>query len=432
MDNDQFATKLDPKFPIRNLVGFLDSLLVRLPQTQEEAKQRRESINLACEGLNELGLDAESLVRYSMSNHVGVSLISAILIEPIETNAHSAPPVDTVRWREILQIPTRFGSNEAAEDEGLPSAEARSRFLEEYQRIRPRIRRWVEYAPFADLIDLNPPTEESLAEITLEAEPDAEVVAAYVWILERATQPQNVEHWSNASLVAEFKWLEGEGGAPFGETILREQGAVPTALHYEIAKRTANPPESDTDQYDPLLWQIQEQAQTLLRQLRYAEASALFEFYYRLHPESKQALNNLAFCKLPIDPSSSLHHLKRAEKAGFTPLIINIYNQCCCLVMLSREGEALDRAEHYWQRQRVPEKIGGYLWRQTDEEKLEFYSEPDAQLALARLAQQVAQTLDLSERVDRWRARAEEIEMVWTAVASTSSESVPTERGESE
>jgi hypothetical protein len=417
VDNPQPSSILDPDFPVRNLVGALDALLVRLPQSLEEASERKRSILLACAGLNEKGLEAESLIRYSMSGHISVSLIAAILIDTI-VDGGDTPIIDAVRWREALQIPLKFGTPLEQNDDGTVPHEASQEFFKEFHRIRPILRRWVENASFANVLDLAPPTQDELAAFGLEADPDTDVVDGYIWILQRSTQPDDPQHWSNASLFAEFRWLEGQGSPPFADSALSERGPIPSALHYEIAKRAANPPEGDPDEFDPLLWQIQDQAQTLLRRGQYAEASALFEFYYRLHPESKQALNNLAFCKLPIDPSSSLHHLKRAEKAGFTPLVINIYNQCCCLMMLSREGEALDRAEHYWQRERDGEKAAGYLWRQSNNGPLEFYSEPDALLAIAKLAKGLAQELGLTGRVEKWNERIEEIISAWSTGAS--------------
>lgn len=409
-----------------SLIDVLETMLIRLPQSQEESAERLANALLIREGLAELGLDAESLVRYAMSAHVALTLLAAVLIRPMmNPDGVDTLPIEVQRWREILHIPHDVASTGIE----LEDSEAvRDALQAQLMRLRPIIVHWVEGASYEDIALLTPPTVEALGAYQLASRPSTDVVSAYTWILQRSTS-DDLEHWSNASLFHEFRLQEGETNLHFSSELLEGEGQDPTALHYEIARRAASLDPGSFDNYDPLIWQLQEQAQTFLRQNRHAEASALFEFYHRLHPDSLQALNNLAFCKLPVDPGGSLHHLQKADRAGYVPRIINVYNQCCCLSMLSREGEALERAEYYWQREYEAEKNSGLLWNRTDA-GWELHNEQDPRLALADLAQGIAESIGRFDRGLKWQQRAEALRSAWSSIEEANAEPAGEYRGE--
>lgn len=416
MDSPEDGTNSDSqRSSAAQLIGVLEAMLLRLPESPSELNERLDSALLIRDGLAEFDLDAESLVRYAMSGHVALTLIAAILIRPIASvGSPDSTPINIQRWRELLHVPRDLPSS------GLElsvSDQTRDGLQAQLTRMRPIIVRWVECAPYEEIVVLAPPSETALSAYQLAAKPETDVVAAYTWILQRSTSDEP-RHWANASLFHEFRFQEGETRLDFNAVLLRDGSMEPQALHYEIARRAASPDPEPTDSYDPLVWQLQEQAQTFLRQNRYAEAGALFEFYHRLHPESPQALNNLAFCKMPIDPAGSLQYLQEAARVGYSPLTINVYNQCCCLSMLSREGEALDRAEYYWQRQYEENNVGGLLWSRNGE-VWELYREQDPRLALAQLAQDIAESIGRSDRELVWQQRGATLRSVWTAAGET-------------
>lgn len=410
MDNPEDVTHMESEgSSAASLIDVLETLVARLPESRDEADERLASALLIRDGLALYGLDAESLVRYAMSGHVAVTLITAILIRPMNPSEDEAYPLDVHRWRELLHVP----HDAILSGVELQDAESvREALQAQVTRLRPIIVHWVESAPYEDIALLTPPTVEALGAYQLASRPSPDVVAAYTWILQRSTSDE-LSHWTNASLFHEFRLQEGETNLHFSSAVLEEGGQDPAALNYEIARRAASPDPGSFDNYDPLIWQLQEQAQTFLRQNRHAEASALFEFYFRLHPASLHALNNLAFCKLPVDPGGALHHLQKADRAGYTPRIINVYNQCCCLSMLSREGEALDRAEYYWQREYEADKNSGVLWNQSVT-GWDLYNEQDPKLALANLAQDIAVSIGRSDRALKWQQRAEELRSAWS------------------
>jgi hypothetical protein len=193
-------------------------------------------------------------------------------------------------------------------------------------------------------------------------------------------------------------------------------------VDHEIARRAAYAADEPVAAADPLVWQMQDQALKLLVQEKPEEAAALFAFYLDLHPDNIIARNNLGFCKMPTSPESALHHLRRAEKGGYASKAINVFNQCCCMTMLSREGEALDRAEYYWQREFQQDHLGGYLWAHSAT-GWALTSEQNPNLGLARMALDIATALGRNDRARMWSQRVDEIVSAWSADDDVESDS---------
>ena len=396
------------------LAAMLETTMVGLPNSELEAEARLTTFKMLRDGLEAHGLDVDSYIRYSLTAQLAGVLLSAVVLDEVRArDASSERIVDTDRWREALQLP-RFSDPDFRSDS--PQALAKE-IQTRVHRARPTIDAWVRSAPLDDVIGFVPPEADELATYRLEVSdvPDS-AIEGYSWIRQRLTQ-SDLEQWGFSSLVQEFRWQQGHMSGMFSDGMLQAGGPSIEGLTFEIARRVATPSNGDESTTDPLIWQMQDQAKSLLRQGRYAEASALFEFYFRTHPDSAIAQNNLGFCLIPVDPANALHHLAAAERSGFPHHVINIYNQCCCLMMLSREGEALDRAERYWQRERADIALGGYLWQREDE-VWKMYSEADPDFALARLAEGIAQTLGRNDRAERWKARAAEISGRWASEAA--------------
>lgn len=267
---------------------------------------------------------------------------------------------------------------------------------------------WVIYAPLDDILLFVPPTTEALNEYVLESHERTEFSLPYLWLNLRSTQ-DDLERWPTEVLHLEFRWRNDLQPSPFPDQALDYEGPDTAMLNEQIAFRAASDVGASSAEDDELFWQLQDTAVSFLKRDRHKEAAALFEFHSRLHPDDPRTLNNLGFCKLPMDASASLDLLKRAESAGYSPLLINVYNQCCCLVRLNRLPEALDRGEYFWQRELDPDDVrSGYIWVEHAGEWA-LISNAAVDLALAQLMAQIAVVLGRADRAARWESRAETI-----------------------
>lgn len=408
--------ELDEELDGERIVGFdgaldwLEELITSPWPSDKEA--RLSGIEILKQSLTRTGVDVESLVRYGLAEQITGTLLASLILDSTFSGERPNSLVATAKWRELLQIPFRDPTTGDVPDG----------FNQMVTRARASITDWVKSAPFAEILAFLPPTEKELQSYMLRHELSDESVAAdYVWIWQR-TRVDELYRWSDESLFKEFRWRDGATDIPFPVVILEGIGPDIADVNQEIARRAAYASSQALPLEDPLVWQMQYQALKLLNGDRSEDAAALFEFYLDLHPDHAVARNNLGFCRIPISPESALHHLRLAEKGGFHSRAINVVNQCCCLTMLSREGEALDRAEYYWQREHQPDHLGGYLWAQ-GRNGWELSAEQNPNLRLARLALDVATALGRTDRVAVWSNRIDEIVSTWTPEAEEVSDS---------
>lgn len=373
----------------RVLIVALDRALATVPLTAVDLQTREEVVRSIFRQLADLGLDGESLVRYGMAPRAALPLL-AKLVGGVED-----PAVDLASWRSVLSI-------QAAVLDADPDT-ATDALMASVQRIDS----WVIAAPLGDVLNFTPPSATSLSRYVIDNQSRTGISLPYIWLWLRCTQ-DDLTRWPTEALHLEYRWQNDLEEAPFPAEVLAHDGPDATVLNEQIAFRASTSSDSD-DAEDSLFWQLQETAVSFLSRERYDEASALFEFHSKHHPKDARSLNNLGFCKLPVDPATSLDLLERAESAGYSPLLINVYNQCCCLIRLNRLAEALDRAEFFWQRESEPDQVrSGYIWvEQTDGWDLVAHDLIDE--ALARLMIDTAQALGRDDRAARWETRATSI-----------------------
>lgn len=304
---------------------------------------------------------------------------------------------DLSRWRQVLHVPRRDIQHATDEEEEA--------IVQAMARIPHALTVWVQNAPFHELLSLVPPTDAEFEAYLLATPPSEETVSAYIWLWQRSVV-DGLERWTTASLHLEYLWQNGRRVALFPDEVLAAEGPSSVLLNEQIALRAVEPRQQSDEGAERLFWQLQEQAVDFLMKGKFTEAAALFEFHHRLHPEDARSINNLGFCRLPVDPESALHHLQVAESSGYPSIAMNVYNQCCCLHSLNRSGEALDRAEAYWQRQREPVDADGYIWTSTDEGWV-LRAEANPEVALAELAAMIAIELGLLSRANKWIERLE-------------------------
>jgi hypothetical protein len=237
-------------------------------------------------------------------------------------------------------------------------------------------------------------------------EVDTEVRDRYRWAVDR-TLEQNLTRWTTPSLHLEHRWQSGSLALPFVEQLLVARQVDLAAISGEIAHRAVTS-EGSQGSSNGLLWQLQDQAKAFLRARRYASAGALFEFYVGINSEDASALNNLGFCLIPSDAAKALQNLERAKRLGYFQPAIVTYNIMCCLRSLSQEGEALDAAEYYWQREREAPTQSCTLWK-AHPDGWKLYEEADPKRAIAGAALDLARELGATERAPIWESRLAEL-----------------------
>ena len=381
--------------PVQQLIMALDQVLASSPSTQEEAEGRANAVKKLSELLTRVGVDSESLIRYGMPHRAAFVVYLAMI-----TSGSTSPLLDVRRWRSLLRV-------QATEPDEDYEGQSRRAPREGVEHIPGLLNKWVENARFSDILSWTPPTDEEWARASLEPSPSTEVTEPYLWLWQR-NAVNDLDRWLTTSLHREYQWQNRHEVGLFSEAALASDGPAAHLLNAAIAQRAVDPQTKSDD--DAMFWALQDAAVRYLQQDKYAEAVTLFEFHRQRFPEDARALNNLGFCTMPINPSQALHWLQKAVHFGYVEIAINVYNQCCCLERLNRAGEALDKAEAYWQRQRVPSVDTGFLWvPDAGGWTLEGDGHPEEELAA--LAIRVSESLGLDERARRWRERLDSLRL---------------------
>lgn len=374
--------------PTRTLIRALEKALLTVPVDTEDLEARASVVRQVISALAKIGVDGESLLRYGMAPRAALPLLIGLV------SGGDSSPIDLEVWRALLRV-----------DPAVLDAEPEDAARELFASIHS-VDSWVISAPLDDILLFVPPTTDALNEYVLGNHERSEFALPYVWLNLRSTQ-DDLERWPTEVLHLEFRWRNDLQRSPFPDSALDYEGPDTAMLNEQIAFRAASDAGSSSAGDDELFWQLQDTAVSFLKRDRHQEAAALFEFHGRLHPDDPRTLNNLGFCKLPTDASASLDLLQRAESAGYSPLLINVYNQCCCLVRLNRLPEALDRGEYFWQRELDPDDIrSGYIWVEHGGEWA-LMSNAAVDLALAQLMAQISAVLGRADRAARWESRAE-------------------------
>lgn len=371
----------------RVLIIALDRALSTVPLNASEVEARAGVVQSLVRRLATFGLDGESLVRYGMAPRAALPL----LVKLVGSSADRA--VNLASWRTVLSIPA--AALDADPDTATDALMATVHSIDS----------WVIAAPLSDVLDFTAPSASNLSRYVIDNQSRAAVSLPYIWLWLRCTQ-DDLTRWPTEALHLEYRWQNELEEALFPSAVLRHDGPDARMLNEQIAYRASTAASSGDEAEDSLFWQLQDTAVSFLSRERYDEASALFEFHSKHHPTDARSLNNLGFCKLPTDPATSLDLLERAQSAGYSPLLINVYNQCCCLIRLNRLAEALDRAEYFWQRGNDPDQIrSGYIWVE-QEDRWDLVAHDLIDEALARLMADTARALGRSDRTSRWENRA--------------------------
>ena len=349
------------------------------------------------------GLDGSSLVRYGMFPELVGGVLSLLVPRWIHPDDGPDPPVAET-WMRVLgdRVPERLpkpDSSNVAESQAAIVTVIRAAILP--------VGSWILTAPLADLLRLTPnlaAEEPGRALVRV----DEELIVQYRWAVERFSVTRLAD-WRTPSLHAEYRWKRGGAPAPCREELMNDREVEMAGLETEIAARAVNPPRRDVPTQlaevqlnlaTRMVWH----AVALLRNRRYREAAALFEFALSQNPDDAEAANNLGFCLMPYDAAAALRHLDHAASHGYEPQAVNAHNRAVCALLLGNPKACIAVAAEAWEN--PDESPSATLWRISGSE-LSLTERADVLRELASVAAQAAALIGDAGIELHWRERAE-------------------------
>ncbi|MFI0417427.1 tetratricopeptide repeat protein [Spongiactinospora sp. 9N601] len=384
-----------------SLVTAMMGILTRGPHFLDTALQRDQRvIRAVARELSARGLDALSLARYGMRSEVAEIVIGILMIKAVYQGRMGVlPGVDIARWHAALGVPP------LQDAPGLPAERSILAYFEkQVLPAIPRIHQWIETAPLDDLVSLTPPHNGELPRAT-EGTADHGLNEHYTWAVDHFATTFYTG-WRTKSLHLALRWLDGEAVPPCPEELMRDRPTSRSETEAEIAKRAVYGEQDAASSEASLAHEMTRHAVGLLRQGRYREAAAVFEFGTRHRPDDPTLRNNLGLCLIPEDPREALRHLQTAEDMGYKAPLTNAYNQMCCFASIGRSRAALNVAESAWNLPVARHTPGVQLWRRKDEGGWELFDCDDTRSCLAGLAASIAAEEGWSDEEATWRARA--------------------------
>jgi hypothetical protein len=403
-----------------SLVYALRGILRRGPQFENVSPEsRREAFHAAAGELTRRGIDASSLVRYGMFREVVTPLLTGLLhgwfFQPSiaastphrEIPGVSLPPkgLDVDRWRQVL------GLREEIENWPPTSVEDLLKlFTNILVPIAPLIESWVLTAPLDDLLLLTPPANVDVLESYSDASV-GELREQYEWVVDHLSETF-YQDWRTSSLHHAYSWLAHREPPSCPPELMRDRKIDISKLNAEIARRATSerPEEPRALSTEALLTlEMVDFAIPLLREGRFREAAAVFEFGIRQMPYSGELRNNFGFCLIPDDAREALVHLESAMRLNFSYCEVNTYNQMCCLIALQNDRAALNLADRFWSAIRSRPALPATLWRRDDARWTLFHAE-DPRQKVAELAVTTARAEGWKEDIQLWLTRFDEFE----------------------
>lgn len=361
---------------------------------RSEGMRRTLMLRSCLEALTSRGIDGDALLRFGFV---------AELISPLAFRQVVGPVLDQVERDQLDEELSRRGVDTEAWGRVLGQVAPDTKDPIEFAHALAPLFMWVLVAPADRLISLDAPSDNEAQAALRGKLPPSDLMEQYRWIVDRFSST-HLEDWTEKSLHLEFQYLSGDRAAPCPEHLMDDRSVSPAELNAEIAKRAARPT-SDAKPYEAALArQMEHRAAELLSEGRRREAAALFEFVLTQEPNSRVALNNLGFCLLLDDTASALEHLRRARAQGYTPLVINVYNEVFGLHLLGRHSQALSVAEENWPGVEVGGIVGGVLWRLRPGADAELAEVADVRAALVELCLSLSSSDDV-KTLDAWTAR---------------------------
>jgi hypothetical protein len=390
-----------------SLVTAMLGIISHGPEFQEPTPEaRHEAFKAAADELSRRGLDAVALVRYGMSLEATAPLVSAVIVRLLLQGDPSAkvtidPPidmegVDVDNWWTVLDLepPPIRGENG-------PTPEMIARIQEVMSSVVPRVNQWAASASISDLVNLTPPTRETLASLPTGEPLDRNLREQYRWAVDHFAKTF-FRDWETTSLHYELRWLDGDILPPCPNELMLDRKVPREEIAREIARRAVYD-DASPDPVESLVDEMSRHAVKLLRQGRCREAAAVFEFGVQQRSEDPQVRNNLGFCLIPIDPRQALEHLKAAANMSYQSSATNAYNQMCCYVSIGRSRAALNVADFEFKKSHHTDG-GAHLWRQSSDGSWKLFDSDQPLRSIAEFAAEIARMEGWKDQEEYWIA----------------------------
>lgn len=381
---------------LQDLLSTAQKLLEHLPGPDENWDDHVASVREITRELDTHGVDGLSLIRFGMAQAftgpVLGSLILALVLEPFG----AAPPeaawaIDVAGWCTALGVST--------------TARTTEELYELLRHARKLIEGWATFAPIDALTRLVPAPSEELTTWAARVDPTTrEAAKQYQWFVERTLDP-DLTRWSTSSLKFEYRYSV-QGKAPLApRAFLATVDVDPDQLAHALATRVLQE-ETRHEQLHraELNLAIVRQAKMLLTQGRHTEAAALFEFLITRDLGDPALRNNLGFCLVTTNPLDATEHLRAAQRMGFEPKSLLLYNRACCATTEAVKREVLFEANRHWLAELESAPVGAFVWRRVDGELVPTET-PDVRVDLARIAVDLALELGEFDRASGWENR---------------------------
>jgi len=379
-----------------SLVTALLGILSHGPEFERPTPEARSEAFIGCaDELSKRGLDAVALVRYGMMTEALAPVLASLIVEAMSGDFEPIHGIDAQRWRSALGIELPTSNSGESSNPGVVGW-----FEDALLPAVPTLRKWAAGVPLKELIDLRPPTRDFVLSLPTHQPGGRGLRDLYRWAVDHFAHTY-YRDWDTTSLHYELRWLDGDILPPCPDEIMRDRKVSRGEIAQEIARRVVYKKKT-RDPGESLVSEMTLHARRLLRQGRYSEAAAVFEFGVQQRPEDAEIRNNLGFCLIPLDAREALNHLSVAANMGYGPSATNAYNQMCCYVAMGRSRAALNVAEDEWKRSQ-PARRDAMLWKQSADAQWELSDSEDCLQSVAQFAADIAHAEGWEDQEKYWR-----------------------------
>jgi len=383
-----------------SLVTAMLGIITHGPEFEMPTPQaRQQAFKAAADELSRRGLDAVALVRYGMAREV-IAPLGAALIVGLISDDSPFEGIDFQSWQTALGLePPIRGSDPPGP--GEVTEWLSSKFFPTISRMI----KWAANASLDELVNLTPPTRDVMDSLPPEEPGDRSLREQYRWAVDHFAKTF-YRDWQTASLHYELRWLDGDVLPPCPDELMFDRKIPREQITQEIARRVVYK-SGQADPGESLVDEMTRHAEKLLRQGRYREAAAVFEFGVQQRSEDAEVRNNLGFCLIPVEPREALDHLKAAANMGYEPSATNAYNQMCCYVEIGRSRAALNIADSEYKKPRA-KPTPAFLW-QSHEGRWELFNSEKPLDDIAVYAAEIARSEGWKDQEEFWRATIAQI-----------------------
>ena len=209
-------------------------------------------------------------------------------------------------------------------------------------RFSNRVREWLTRLLNEDLgslLRMQPPPIPVFLSFPTEPMPIDELG---LWIWDRFTQTR-YDDWATSSLMQEWRSAR-TGEVPLTQLVWSERRTDPEAIASVWLSKSSDAPMTSLPGRGLSADEFVDAAINHLNDGEIQEAADIFAGLVELRPADGDALNNLGFCLLPLDPSRGLEELEKASLYPQANVVLNLANRVLALHLVGRDEAALEIA----------------------------------------------------------------------------------------